>query len=95
MLLDIDATVRAIRAAIDTPIDFYVEAPDNIGGFIRPEFAYSTSSKDNPATQLGNYFNGVSVDRQAYAPPAERALVVVPMVLDGGVGFAIQLGGTP
>src|SRR5258708_24952741 len=25
--------IGAIRAAIDTPIDFYVEAPDNIGGF--------------------------------------------------------------
>jgi hypothetical protein len=34
--------IASIRAAIDTPIDFYVEAPDNIGGFIRyyeiPEF---------------------------------------------------------
>ena len=27
--------IAAIRAAIDTPIDFYVEAPDNIGGFLR------------------------------------------------------------
>jgi hypothetical protein len=27
--------IAAIRAAIRTPIDFYVEAPDNIGGFIR------------------------------------------------------------
>lgn len=36
------AQISAIRAAIDAPIDFYVEAPDNIGGFIRhfetPEF---------------------------------------------------------
>jgi len=34
--------LAAIRAAIDAPIDLYVEAPDNIGGFIRhyeaPEF---------------------------------------------------------
>jgi hypothetical protein len=29
------AQVAAIRAVINTPIDFYVEAPDNIGGFIR------------------------------------------------------------
>jgi Peptidase family U32 len=29
------AQVAAIRAAISVPIDFYVEAPDNIGGFIR------------------------------------------------------------
>ncbi len=27
--------IAAIRAAIDATIDFYVEAPDNIGGFIR------------------------------------------------------------
>lgn len=27
--------IAAIRAAIETPIDFYVEAPDNIGGFLR------------------------------------------------------------
>jgi len=27
--------IASIRAAIDAPIDFYVEAPDNIGGFIR------------------------------------------------------------
>lgn len=27
--------IAAIRAAITCPIDFYVEAPDNIGGFIR------------------------------------------------------------
>jgi hypothetical protein len=27
--------IAAIRAAIGLPIDFYVEAPDNIGGFIR------------------------------------------------------------
>src|SRR5438309_2851097 len=27
--------IAAIRSAINVPIDFYVEAPDNIGGFIR------------------------------------------------------------
>jgi hypothetical protein len=27
--------IAAIRAAIKVPIDFYVEAPDNIGGFLR------------------------------------------------------------
>jgi len=27
--------IAAIREAISVPIDFYVEAPDNIGGFIR------------------------------------------------------------
>ena len=27
--------LAAIREAIDAPIDFYIEAPDNIGGFVR------------------------------------------------------------
>jgi hypothetical protein len=27
--------IAAMRAALTTPIDFYVEAPDNIGGFLR------------------------------------------------------------
>jgi len=27
--------IAAIRAAVDVPIDFYVEAPDNLGGFVR------------------------------------------------------------
>jgi Peptidase family U32 len=27
--------IAAIRAAVDVPIDFYLEAPDNLGGFVR------------------------------------------------------------
>jgi hypothetical protein len=29
------AQLAAIRAAVDLPLDFYVEAPDNFGGFVR------------------------------------------------------------
>ena len=29
------AQIAAIRAAVDVPIDVYVEAPDNVGGFVR------------------------------------------------------------
>jgi hypothetical protein len=29
------AQVAAIRAAVDLPLDVYVEAPDNVGGFVR------------------------------------------------------------
>jgi Peptidase family U32 len=29
------AQIAAIRAVVDLPIDFYVEAPDNLGGFVR------------------------------------------------------------
>jgi hypothetical protein len=27
--------IAAIRAAVDVPLDIYIEAPDNLGGFIR------------------------------------------------------------
>lgn len=42
----------------------------SFGGFIRPEFAYSLSGTDNFTNQLGNAFNGRSMERQAYIPPA-------------------------
>jgi hypothetical protein len=29
------AQIAAIRASVDTPLDIYVEAPDNVGGFVR------------------------------------------------------------
>jgi hypothetical protein len=29
------AQIAAIRAAVDVPVDVYVEAPDNVGGFVR------------------------------------------------------------
>jgi Peptidase family U32 len=40
---DVDlAELAAVRAAVDVPIDLYVESPDNLGGFVRhqeiPEF---------------------------------------------------------
>jgi hypothetical protein len=65
---------------------FFSEMDFSIGGFIRPEFAYSLSGDDNWTNQLGNTFNGKSVPRQAYAPPAFGApnWSTVPLpVLDG------------
>src|SRR5438046_10741294 len=29
------AQIAAIRATVDVPLDVYVEAPDNLGGFVR------------------------------------------------------------
>jgi hypothetical protein len=29
------AQIAGIRAAVDVPIDFYIESPDNLGGFVR------------------------------------------------------------
>ncbi|AXQ27881.1 hypothetical protein D0B54_03960 [Solimonas sp. K1W22B-7] len=59
----------------------------NIGGFIRPEYAYSLSSDDNPANQLGNFYNEQSVARQAYSPPS-----LVPVLL-GNLGLPPLLPG--
>ena len=58
----------------------------SIGGFLRTESAFSTSSKDNPNNQRSNVFNGRSEARQAYVPPG-----YVPAVLDG-VGLCGVLG---
>jgi hypothetical protein len=49
--------LAAIRAAIDAPIDLYVEAPDNIGGFIRhyevPDFIrQSPARRSNRSTDI-------------------------------------------
>ncbi|HET8883551.1 MAG TPA: DUF1302 family protein [Solimonas sp.] len=42
----------------------------SLGGFIRPEFAVSTTGENNWTNQRGNTFNGRSIARQAYVPPA-------------------------
>lgn len=57
-----------------------------LGGFIRPEFSYSTSSDENPFNQNGNVFNGRSVDRQAYVPPN-----LVPAIVDTLTGGLLPL----
>ena len=43
------------------------------GGFVRLEVAGASTRDTNPANQLGNAFNGRSVPRQAYTPPALAA----------------------
>lgn len=60
----------------------------SIGGFIRPEFSYSLSSDDNPTNQLGNFYNGRAIARQAYVPPN-----LVPSALNSLTGGLVALPG--
>ncbi len=78
----------SLLMAAPAQASMFDEMSFTIGGFIRPEFSYSTSSKDNPANQLGNYYNGVSVPRQAYAPPT-----LVPQLVAGIPGLGPILAG--
>jgi hypothetical protein len=73
LVLSLMAGSAAAQADGESPGFFsslFSDMDFSIGGFIRPEFAYSLSSKDNWANQLGNEFNGRSIPRQAYLPPA-------------------------
>jgi len=69
---------------------FFSNMDVTFGGFIRPEFTYSTSSSDNPTNQLGNYFNGQSVARQAYVPPNFGPAIVSS--LTGGLVTLPEVG---
>lgn len=48
---------------------FFENMSFTLGGFVRPEFSYSTTSEENPFNQNGNVFNGRSIERRAYVPP--------------------------
>ena len=58
----------------EAPVDFihrWFPAFDlSWGGFVRTEVAASADPHANPANQFGNPFNGRSIARQAYTPPA-------------------------
>jgi hypothetical protein len=71
--------IAGIRAAIDVPIDFYVEAPDNIGGFIRhlevPEFIRIASPiylKFGLKNAPDIYPSGTHIENTAIALSRER-----------------------
>lgn len=48
----------------------------SFGGFVRIEGAYSTSGTENPNNALGDIFNGQSIPRQAYVPPALLPVII-------------------
>jgi hypothetical protein len=71
--------IAGIRATIDVPIDFYVEAPDNIGGFIRyyeiPDFIRVASPiylKFGLKNAPDIYPSGTHIEQTAIALSRER-----------------------
>ena len=56
-----------------------------VGGFLRVEGTYSTSSYDNPNNQLSNIFNGREIERQAFVPPTLLQEVAVDLPIVGPI----------
>ncbi len=92
--------LASIRAAIDAPIDFYVEAPDNIGGFIRHYEVPELIRVGAPLyVKLGLrnapdiYPSGTHIEATAVALSRERvrrARLVLDMVARYGPGLEIS-----
>lgn len=95
--------LASIRTAIDTPIDLYVEAPDNIGGFIRhyevPEFIRVGSPlyvKLGLRNAPDIYPSGTHIEATAIALSRERvrrARLVLDMVARFAPGLAMSRAG--
>jgi len=75
------AQIAAIRAAVAVPLDVYVEAPDNVGGFVRlheiPELIRVASPvyvKCGVRNAYDIYPSGTHLDEKAIAYSRERVL---------------------
>ena len=87
--------VAAIRAAVDVPIDFYIEAPDTYGGFVRyPEVAELVRIAAPVYVKLGLrnapniYPSGTHLEATAVALSRERvrrARLAIEMLERAGV----------
>jgi hypothetical protein len=97
--------LAAIRAAIDAPIDFYIEAPDNIGGFIRyyelPELVRAGAPlyvKLGLRNSPDIYPSGGHLDHTALAMSRERvrrAQIAVEMLARYGADLRMSPCATP
>ena len=95
--------LSSIRSAIDAPIDFYVEAPDNIGGFVRhyevPEFIRVASPiyvKLGLRNAPDIYPSGTHIESTAIALSRERvrrARLVLDMIARYAPDLAISATG--
>lgn len=70
---------------------FWSEFDLALGGFLRAEGSYSTSSFDNPNNQLGNTFNERSIERQAFVPPALITTVIGDLPILGPIVDALPI----
>lgn len=92
--------LAAIRAAIEAPIDLYVEAPDNIGGFVRhyetPDFirvAAPLYVKLGLRNAPDIYPSGTHIESTAIALSRERvrrARLVLDRIEESGAKLAIS-----
>lgn len=92
--------LAAIRAAIEAPIDLYVEAPDNIGGFVRhyetPDFirvAAPLYVKLGLRNAPDIYPSGTHIESTAIALSRERvrrARLVLDCIEESGAKLAIS-----
>lgn len=97
--------LASIRAAIDVPIDLYVEAPDNIGGFVRhyevPEFIRAAAPlyvKLGLRNAPDIYPSGSHIEGTAIALSRERvrrARLVLDMIGRYGPDLAISPAAGP
>ncbi len=97
------AEIAAIRAAVDVPIDFYIEAPDNLGGFVRlyelPELirvAAPVYVKLGLRNAPNIYPSGTHIEATAIALSRERvrrAQLAMEMLGRSGVTFEISAPG--
>jgi hypothetical protein len=97
------AQIAAVRAAVDVPIDFYVEAPDSFGGFVRyyelPELirvAAPVYVKLGLRNAPNIYPSGTHIEATAVALSRERvrrARLAMEMLDRMGTGFETSAPG--
>jgi hypothetical protein len=99
------AQIAAIRAAVDVPIDFYIEAPDNLGGFVRlyelPELirvAAPVYVKFGLRNAPNIYPSGTHIEATAVALSRERvrrAQLAMEMLRRSGAPLETSAPGAP
>ncbi len=85
------AVAAAMFAASAHADGFWSDFDLALGGFVRAEGTYSTSSYDNPNNQLGNLFNERAIDRQAYVPPALISTTIGELPILGPIVEALPI----
>jgi Peptidase family U32 len=99
------AQIAGIRAAVDVPIDFYIESPDNFGGFVRlyelPELirvAAPVYVKFGLRNAPNLYPSGTHLEATAIALSRERvrrAQLALEMIGRSGLALETSARGAP
>ena len=99
------AQIGAIRAAVDIPLDMYIESPDNLGGFVRhyelpriAEVASPVYAKFGLRNAPDVYPAGTHLDETAVALGRERvrrARVALDLLIRSGQKVTVSGPGSP